>query len=541
MRWLSVRARLALWYAASFAILLTIMATAAYLFLARTTATRLDEYLAETADATADALASALSGSDGADTARVNAVLREFRFREIGVAVFDAGPAGEQRRPPAPKKHPVARGDKPRTPRRSPVTSAVAPSDPRQPAPFQLLGPLSAQRRLHLFGGDDSTGQRFARAVALRAARRGSSIVETVETDDETERVLATPVGAAGRALVVGVSQSLREQVAALDEARTALLFGLPLALLLATAGGYVLARHSLRPVDEMAARAAHIGATTLHERLPAARSDDELGRLTNTFNALLGRLDESFQRQRQFMADVSHELRTPVAIVRGEAELALSRPEREGAEYRGAMRTIADEAARLTQVVNDLFLLARVDADDRPLQPTSLYLEELVSDCVNSMRTLAARNGVEVRFSPEVEVEFTGDEKLLRRMVMNLLDNAIKYTPSGGEVSVSLSTVVANGARAARIYVSDTGPGIPEDARERVFERFYRVRSSDAGGVGDTSGAGLGLPIAAWVARSHGGHLSISETGPGGTTFTAEVLSGETAQGIAGRAPAST
>ena len=530
MRWLSVRARLALWYAASFAILLTIMATAAYLFLARTTATRLDEYLAETADATADALASALAGSDGADTARVNAVLRDFRFREIGVAVFDAGPAGAQRRPPAPKKPPVTRGNTraPREPRKSPVTTAAAPSDPRQPAPFQLLGPLATKRRLHLFGGDDSTGQRFARAVALRAARRGSSVVETVETDDETERVLATPVGAAGRALVVGVSQSLREQVAALEEARTALLFGLPLALLLATAGGYVFARHSLRPVDEMAARAAHIGATTLHERLPAARNDDELGRLTNTFNALLGRLDESFQRQRQFMADVSHELRTPVAIVRGEAEVALSRPEREGSEYRGAMRTIADEAARLTQVVNDLFLLARVDADDRPLQLTSLYLEELLSDCVNSMRTLAGRKGVDVRFSPEVEVEFTGDEKLLRRMVMNLLDNAIKYTPAGGQVSVSLSSVVVYGGRVARISVSDTGPGIPEDARERVFERFYRVRSSDAGGVGDASGAGLGLPIAAWVARSHRGHLTITETGPGGTTFTAQLIPGE-------------
>ncbi len=528
MHWLSVRARLALWYAASFAILLTIMATAAYFFLARTTATRLDEYLSETADATADALASALAGgeADGVDTTRVNAVLRDFRFREIGIAVFDAGPAGAERRPPAPKKQPVKRGNKPRVPRKSPVTTAAPPADPRQPAPFQFLGPRASPRRPHLFGGDDSTGQRFARAVAFRAAQRGSSIVETVETDDETERVLATPVGAGGRALVVGVSQSLREQVAALDEARAALLFGLPLALLLATGGGYVLARHSLRPVDEMAARAAHIGATTLHERLPVTRSDDELGRLANTFNALLGRLDESFQRQRQFMADVSHELRTPVAIVRGEAELALSRPEREGAEYRGAMRTIADEGARLTQVVNDLFLLARVEAGDRPLQPTSLYLEELVSDCVNSLRTLAGRNGVDVRFSPDVEVEFIGDEKLLRRMVMNLLDNAIKYTPSGGTVSVSLSNLEVDGERRAHITVSDTGPGIPEDARERVFERFYRVRASDTGGVGDASGAGLGLPIAAWVARSHGGTLTITETGPSGTTFTAELVS---------------
>jgi heavy metal sensor kinase len=320
------------------------------------------------------------------------------------------------------------------------------------------------------------------------------------------------------------VSQSLREQTAALDEARTALMLGLPVALVLATAGGYALARKSLSPVDAMAAHAASIGAGTLHERLPAPRADDELGRLAAVFNSLLERLDQSFQRQRQFMADASHELRTPVAIVRGEAELALSRPERAEADYRAALRTVGHEARRLSQIVNDLFLLARAEAGERQLHRSSLYLEELVGDCVASVRTLAAERRITLCYSPEAELPFTGDDKLLRRLVVNLLDNAIKYTPEGGRVDVDLSGP-GDGVPGARITVRDTGRGIPDADRERVFERFYRVRDAATdGGLGDGSGAGLGLPIAAWVAQAHGGTLRIEESGPGGTTFVAEL-----------------
>jgi signal transduction histidine kinase len=212
------------------------------------------------------------------------------------------------------------------------------------------------------------------------------------------------------------------------------------------------------------------------------------------------------------------------VAIVRGEAELALSRPERDGDEYRAALRTVGQEGRRLTQIVNDLFLLARAEAGDRPLRATPLYLEELVGDCVNSVRTLAAGRRITLVFSPEAELPFTGDEKLLRRLVVNLLDNAIKYTPEGGRVTVELHRLGEGASAVARITVRDSGPGIPEEARARVFERFYRVRTGDDGGVGDGSGAGLGLPIAAWIAQAHGGQVTILETGAGGTTFAVDL-----------------
>src|SRR5205814_24809 len=179
----------------------------------------------------------------------------------------------------------------------------------------------------------------------------------------------------------------------------------------------------------------------TLHERLPVANPSDELGRLAAVFNELLARVGTAFEQQRQFIADASHELRTPVAIVSGEAELALSREERSADELRVALRTIREEMLALQRIVEDLFLLARAHAGERLIAPSEMYLGELCAECVRLVRSLAARKHITVRYADGDELPMRGDEAMLRRVLLNLLDNAIKYTPSGGSVTVNASS----------------------------------------------------------------------------------------------------
>ncbi|MGH8601212.1 MAG: histidine kinase dimerization/phospho-acceptor domain-containing protein, partial [Burkholderiales bacterium] len=229
--------------------------------------------------------------------------------------------------------------------------------------------------------------------------------------------------------------RSLNGQQRMLDDLLGAFLAAVPLTLLLACAGGYWLARKGLAPVLAMARQVQHISATNLDKRLPVVNSDDELGTLARTFNDLLARLNDSFEHQRRFMADASHELRTPVAIVRGEAEVTLARSERTADEYREALKIIGGESRRLTQAVDDLFLLSRADVGQIELVVREFYLDELVQECVRALRTAADAKGVAVRCVTAGEMPFRGDETLLRRMILNLLDNAIKYTPRGGQV----------------------------------------------------------------------------------------------------------
>jgi signal transduction histidine kinase len=279
-----------------------------------------------------------------------------------------------------------------------------------------------------------------------------------------------------------------------------------------------------------MSERASRISAATLHERLPVGRTDDEPGRLALAFNALLGRLDEAFDQQRQFVADASHELRTPVAIVSGEAQLALSRDDRSPQELRTALETIRGEADRLQHIVSDLFLLARADAREPMLSLVPLYLGELAAESVTSMATLASSKQIALTYGGPMDLPVRGDEQLLRRLVMNLIDNAIKYTPAGGRVSVTGSSL---GARHL-LRVCDTGIGIPADDQPKIFERFYRVNGASAAGALPpatptvSSGAGLGLAIAHWIADAHGGDLSLEKSDAGGTTFLLSLPAGE-------------
>jgi signal transduction histidine kinase len=267
-----------------------------------------------------------------------------------------------------------------------------------------------------------------------------------------------------------------------------------------------------------MSSQAGRIGAANLHERLAVQNDRDELGHLARSFNSLLDRLSQSFERQQRFMADASHELRTPVAILRGEAEVALSRQARSPEEYRESLGVLHQEAERLTHIVDDLFTLTRADAGQYPLQPRDFYLDELVGECVHSARTLALAKKISLNFEEASESPIHADESLLRRMILNLLDNAIKYTSEGGRVTVTCR-------RAGEEYalsITDTGGGIPADLQPRIFERFFRADKARSRAGNDGGGAGLGLSISRWIAEAHHGRLELTRSDSIGSTFTA-------------------
>jgi signal transduction histidine kinase len=256
-----------------------------------------------------------------------------------------------------------------------------------------------------------------------------------------------------------------------------------------------------------MAAHADAIDQRHLRQRLPLPTPPDELRRLALAFNALLDRLSESVDVQRRFMADASHELRTPVTVTRTAAQVTLSEPHRTEAEYREALDIVASQTERLTRIVDDMFLLALADADGRPVLRRHLYLDEVAAECARAAGVLAESRGVELALQSPDGVQVQGDEELLRRMVMNLLDNAVRHSPDGGRVELTITSA----DNRVTLSVRDGGAGIPAAAHERIFERFVRLETSQP-----TSGGGLGLPIARWIAEQHGGALELDASADG-------------------------
>jgi two-component system, OmpR family, sensor kinase len=286
-----------------------------------------------------------------------------------------------------------------------------------------------------------------------------------------------------------------------------------PLAVLLAGLGGYFLARKSLEPILEMSARAKRISATNLYERLPIANENDEVGHLATIFNDLLNRLETAFEQQRRFMADASHELRTPLSILRGESEVTLSKNDRTTEEYQEALAIVHDESKRLTKIVEDLFTLARADSGQFKPELRDVYLDEIVADCVRSIRVLAEKRKIGIKFSAE-ETRIKGNEKLLHRLFLNLLDNAVKYNHEEGNISI----VIKN----KQVIVTNTGPRIPSDEQSKIFERFYRVdKARSRRQETNTSGAGLGLSISTRIAEIHQAELELLFSNSKETSFS--------------------
>jgi heavy metal sensor kinase len=326
-------------------------------------------------------------------------------------------------------------------------------------------------------------------------------------------RSAARTVQAGGRTYQIAVAASLDTIDAELAVVRRAIFIALPLILALAGFGGYALATRSLRPLGWMAEQARRITGSNLETRIQIDHAAEELAVLVTSFNELLSRLDQSFDTMRRFVADASHELRTPISVIRGEADVALSQ-ERSPAEYRESLSIVLDEARRLSRLVDDLLNLARADAGHVTLQTHDFYLNELLAECCRSVQGLAHTRGLQLECRAGNDLQFTGDEQLLRRLLINLLDNAIRYTPSGGTVTAALET----GATSVQLRVSDTGIGIAPADAARVFERFYRAgeaRSRQDGGFG------LGLAIVRWIAESHRGTVECSSELGRGSTFT--------------------
>src|SRR5579884_301871 len=352
-------------------------------------------------------------------------------------------------------------------------------------------------------------------ALALRSNVVGSLAAgeHALTTDlNRNERLAAVPVRINSVVYTVAVAESMRELTDELARVRRIVLFAMPAALVLAAIGGFFLAGKSLAPVVTISAQAERITAKNLEERLEI-KTRDEFGRLAAVFNALLSRLDQSFRVMREFMADASHELRTPLAIVHGEAEVSLSR-ERTAEEYRESLSIIRDNSKRMALIVKDMLDLARADSGQQTLRREELYLDDVVTACCRSAQPLAQLKGVTLNWSAEEDLSFQGDEELLKRMTVNLLHNAIQYTPSGGSVSVNLHRENGSGV----LTVSDTGIGIPPASASRIFDRFYRVAEARTRSDG---GSGLGLSIVKLAAESHGGAVSVASKPGEGSTFT--------------------
>ena len=338
----------------------------------------------------------------------------------------------------------------------------------------------------------------------------GQSSVRTIETASGKWRVHVEPetLGAATFTLVVArpLTDIAREQ----HEVREAMVVLIPIALLLAGAGGLWLASIGLRPITLMARRATSIPLTGLEDLGPVPR-DDELGQLARAFNGLVARLRAALQTQRQFMADASHELRTPVSVIRTAADVTLSREHRDEAEYREALAMAGAQSRRLGTLVEDMLVLARADAGAYPLRRVELYLDDVVDQCRRAVDVLAAERGITVTSTGAIDVSVRGDEELLRRLMVNLLQNAVQHSPKGGAVSIDISP---NGSR-VYVRVADSGAGIPEADQSRIFDRFVQLDPSRR-----AEGTGLGLTIAKWIADVHEGSLSLESSGPDGSTF---------------------
>ena len=297
---------------------------------------------------------------------------------------------------------------------------------------------------------------------------------------------------------------------------------GLPVAVAVAVAGGFVLVRRALDPVARIAAKAEDITQHNLSERLPVVHSGDELERLSVSLNHMISRLEDAIHGSKQFVADASHELRTPLTVMRGELE-SLAQDAALGRETRETLGSVLEEVARLGEIVESLFALSRLDAGEAPAQWLRFDLAELAATTAGQMGLLATDKNVTMECDSSCFAPVEGDRARLKQVIVNLLDNAIKYTPSGGRVRLS----VRREQGFAILDVADDGPGIPAEALPHVFKRFFRVDPSRSREQG---GAGLGLAIVKSICAAHGADVEVTSVPGRGSIFRVrQPLAGET------------
>jgi two-component system, OmpR family, sensor kinase len=447
MKWLSIRARLALWYGAVMLVVLSVLAVAVSWVHQRLVLEGIDDHLQGDIVAVSSVVANELD--EGLDL-RASALdaLNELELQGSGVAI---------------------------------------------------LGPDRAILATRVSGAPvlaESIIASAAEPASTTSAGAGVRIIATDRAYKEYRfRVVAWTLLAPFEAERIALQNTIRAII--------------PIAFLVAATGGWVLGWRALRPLSAMAAQADRIDHRRLEQRLSVPNPDDELGRLGIAFNALLDRLSSAVQAQRRFMADASHELRTPVSIARTTAQVTLRGTSRTEPEYRESLEVVATQTQRLTKMVDDMFMLALADIDARPLFLQDVYFDEVLKDCVRSARVLAGIHGITIDVDAPADIQTRGDEGLLRQLVMNLLENAVRHTPEGGRVQV---TARVSGT-SMELIIEDSGPGVPDADRDRIFERFVRLAPP-----GSEGGAGLGLPLARWIAEQHGGTLRVDpRPGTGG------------------------
>jgi heavy metal sensor kinase len=364
----------------------------------------------------------------------------------------------------------------------------------------------------------DEHGEVIYRGTALAGTTFAPLPPETASTltdgdvGGEPLRFLAQPIRVDDRRFTIQAAAPLQALQTGLRDAAWLLGAAVPLALLLAAAGGYWLSRRALAPVDRISATARLIGAENLSQRLDVVRTGDELERLSETLNEMIARLENAFQKITRFTADASHELRTPLAVMRTTAEVALRAPP--GTEQRAALEQVVAEVERTTQLVENLLLIAKADSGAAELRLRSVDIVAAVREACTEGEVLARVKGVELTAQlPTASIFVHGDRDALRRLFLILLDNAVKYTPAGGSLAVALQagdgTIIGT--------VRDSGIGIDPEHLPHIFERFYRADRARSRAEG---GAGLGLAIGRWIAEAHGGRITVESEGRRGSSF---------------------
>ncbi len=377
-------------------------------------------------------------------------------------------------------------------------------------------------RLLDANGGVTDTTARFADLPItpndLSTARQGQTAFETLTVNGHAFRVLTHPISE-NRVFygAIQVAQSLDSVTGTLQRLLLLLAVIVPLTLAFASIGGFWFAQRALAPMDSITRAAQRISAQDLSQRLNLNLPDDEVGRLARTFDAMLARLDEAFRRERQFTADASHELRTPLTVMRGEIDVALNRP-RSKDEYARVLRELGTDVDRLTEMANDLLMLARADASKLPLQLGAVNAARLLQAVAEEMRPLAEDRGITLLERADETLTAWADEDKLLHVLFNLIENALKFTSKGG--SITLSATREN--HHVIIAVTDTGIGVATEHLPHLFERFYRVDEAHASHAG---GAGLGLAIAHALVVAQGGTIAAHSVVGQGTTFTIRLV----------------
>jgi two-component system, OmpR family, sensor kinase len=351
--------------------------------------------------------------------------------------------------------------------------------------------------------------------TALEATFNGQTIFESAKYPNEPPlRLISRPIIYRGNLLyIVQVGTSMESVEETLHRFLILLTVAMPIALTVSLAGGWFLAGRALRPVDAITLAAQRIAAGDLSQRLTMSTAPDEIGRLAATFNNMIGRLDASFRQIRQFTSDASHELRTPLTVMKGETELVLRRP-RPLEDYQSVLESNLEEIDRMTRIVDELLFLSRADMGEVKMESMPVALKPLVEDIHRQATLLGQDRNIEVVLGTVLPAVVRGDELRLRELLLNLVENAVKYSHPGGKVEIALVT----NSQQASLSVTDQGIGIAPADQARIFNRFFRTEEAR---THTKKGTGLGLAICSWIAESHKGRIDVKSEPSHGSTFT--------------------